>query len=232
MRHTIHARALALSDEDIATVHARLFEHLHSFSKMCSYGVIPPAPRITGGNSTAIGSLKGFLPKGMKGHVVYMFRRDAEITSWSGDDWIQIEFRPSDQLCRDIVDDFVPHLIQAMNPYMVAVGDEKFDKPVISPEGTIKVGGPRACGCKLHPVFYLAEWRLKQLYKTTIEEAVRVLRPLVQRISIIEDGIYVAAAEGLVSFEEAREKVIQIEKSLEAAKPGLARFFRNLLKRN
>ena len=227
----MRACAAARSDEDIAAVHTRLFQHLKSHAKICQDGVNPPAPKIRGGGLLAIGKLDGFLPQGMKGHVVYQFRRDAKASPFSGDDWLRIEFAPDARFSSDIVDDFVPALIRAMNPYLVTVGDQRFDAPFMDAQGRIQVGGPRACGCELHPVFYLSDWRLRQMYQITPEEALAALSPVAQKVSVMQNGLFVVGAPEALDFETAVEHVQRIEQRLHLARPGFFSLLKRLVKR-
>lgn len=212
-------------------VHSRLFAHLKAHSKMCSEMTIPAAPRITGSRLTACCELDGFLPGGMTGHLVYKFRKDPSVSPCSGDDYLSIDFEAEDGFYKDVIDDFIPSLIQGMKACMLTMGDEKFDEPWPQADGSYQVGGPRACGCQLHPVFFLADWWLEQSYRVTLEEALKAVEPVAQRASIMEDGLFVVVSD-VSNFEEARARVLQVETRLRMARPGLAKFFRSLFNFN
>lgn len=228
--YNLHARAEARSDETIDLVHNRLFGHLRDHSKLCAGRLVPKAPRIMGGNLIACLDLDKFLPGGMSGYVVYKFRKDANVSPSSGEDYISISFEADAGLHRDIIDDFIPSLIQAMGPFMLRMGDERFDEPLVQPNGSIQVGGPRACGCELHPVFFLADWWFEQRYRITLQEGREILEPVAERVTVMEEGLYVVTTRDPVSFEESRERMQRIEERLRLARPGLMKFFRSLFK--
>lgn len=231
MKHNLCAHAEAYSDEDIATVHNRLFEHLRLHSKWCSGRVAPVAPKVRGGDLIAYCGLTRFLPGRMTGRLVYQFRKDANIHPISGHDYIILDFKPDPQLYRDLIDDFIPALIQGMKPYVLRMGDEKFDEPLWSPEGRWKLGGPKACGCDLHPIFFFSDWWLQEAYKLTRDQALAALTPIADRVTVMEEGLYVVGVNELTPFETALDRALQMEKSLKQARPGLKKFFRGLFGR-
>lgn len=231
MKHNLCAHVEALSDEEIATVHDRMFQHLAAHSKLWAGRAVPVAPKIRGGNLTACCELEGFLPGGMTGHIIYNYRKDPNVHVLSGDDYITIDFEPDARLYRDIVDDFIPALIQAMKPFVLTMGDDQFDAPLWSPEGKCQLGGPRACGCELHPVFFFSDWWLQEGYKLTRDQARQALEPIADQVTPIEDGLYVVGLKELTSFETALDRALRMEKSLKLAKPGLKKFFRELFRR-
>lgn len=231
MKHNLYARVEAYSDEDIATVHNRLFQHLVDHSKLCSGRAVPTAPKIRGGALAATCELDGFLPGGITGYIVYHFRDTATGHPISGRDYITLDFEPDASLYRDIVDDFIPALIQGMKPYVLTMGDEKFDEPLWSPEGKFQLGGPKACGCHLHPVFFFSDWWLQEAYKLTREQALAALTPIADSVTVMEEGLYVVGVTELTPFETALDRALQMEKSLKQARPGWKKFFRGLFGR-
>lgn len=231
LKYNIYARAIAQPDENIAHVHDRIFQHLHSHSKMCRDRIIPAAPKIKGGNLLAICNPGKFLPPGMKGHFIYRFRPDAGMPPFPGADSATLEFKADSEFYKDIIEDFVPALIRGMNPYMLTLGDQRFEDPVISSEGIIKVGSPRASGCELYPVFFMADWVIMQKYKITPKEAVAALAPVVTSASLLESGLYAVGSADVLPYEEAKELVRKIEARLIEAKPGLLSWCRRFLRR-
>lgn len=227
----LHARVEAYSDEDIATAHDRLFQQLAAHSKMCSGRTVPVAPKIRGGNLATSCDLNKFLPQGMKGYIIYKFRRDANMHVMSGHDYLSMDIKQDPRLYQDLIEDFIPGLIQAMKPLMVEMGDEKFDEPLWSPEGKCQLGGPKACGCHLHPVFFFSDWWLQEGYKLTREQALAALTPVADQVTVREEGLYVVGVNKLVSFEEALQRALRMEQSLKLARPGWRKFFRELFGR-
>lgn len=227
LKYSLDAYALVESDEAIAHVHDRIFQHLSSHSKMCLDRIIPEAPKIKGGNILAICDPSEFLPPGMKGNFCYSYRPDAGAPH--GGDSASLEFKADSEFYKDIIEDFVPALIRGMDPYMLTLGDQRFKDPVISSEGIIKVGAPRASGCELYPVFFMADWVILQKYKITPEEAVAALAPVVASASLLESGLYVVGSADVLPYEEAKELVHKIEARLMAAKPRLFSWCRRLL---
>jgi len=232
MKYNIRASAEAFADEGIATVHARIFQHLQNHSKLCQGSAIPAAPKIKGGNLTAFCNLGSFLPRGMQGHIVYRFRPETGDRPFPGADSLDIEFTPDASFGKDILEDFLPALIGGMNPYLVTVGDQRFEDPVISSEGIIKVGGPRASGCELYPVFFMDEWPLQLKYKISLEAAMTALHPVVHNVSVLNNGLYVIGTAEPLDYEEAKCLVRRIEDRLLQAKPGLLNRLKRLLQRN
>lgn len=231
IKYEIHARTEARSDEDAASVHARVFQHLKAHSKMCADGIIPVLKKPQVGESMATCTLKGFLPKGMTGRVVYRFMTRSAITPYSpysGEDWITIKFKPDTRLYQEVIDEFIPDLIRAMDPYTVTMGDQQFDEPLVEPNGSIRVGGPRACGCWLHPVFFFADGWLERVCQINLEQGLKALAPVAERVSIMEKGLYVVGSSQVTDFEEARAQVLRMEERLYYAKPGLFRFLKSL----
>lgn len=232
MKYNIRASAAAFADEGIATVHDRIFQHLQTRSKLCQGRAIPAAPKIKGGNITAYCNLGGFLPRGMEGHIVYLFRPETGDGPLRGADSLDIKFTPDANFGKDILEDFLPALIGGMNPYLVTVGDQRFEDPVISSEGIIKVGGPRASGCELYPVFFMDEWPLQIKYKLSPEAAMTALQPVVHKISMLNNGIYVTGSAEPLDYEAAKSLVHRIEERLHQARPGLINRLKRLLQRN
>ena len=229
MKYTLYACAIAQPDEDIAHVHDRIFQHLHSYSRMCRDRIIPVAPKIKGGNLLAICNPGKFLPPGMKGNFIYRFRPAAGMPPFPGADSATLEFKADSDFYKDIIEDFVPALIRGMNPYMLTLGDQRFEDPVIGSEGIIQVGGPRASGCELYPVFFMADWVILQKYKITPEEALAALAPVVASVSLLESGLYVVGSVDVLQYEEAKDLAQKIEARLLAAKPGLLSWCRRFL---
>ncbi|MDI1315276.1 hypothetical protein [Prosthecobacter sp.] len=227
VKYCLDAYALVEPDEAIAHVHDRIFQHLSSHSKMCRGRIIPVAPKIKGGDSLAICDPAKFLPSGMKGYFSYVYRPDAGAPH--GGDSAFLKFKADSEFYKDIIEDFIPALIRGMNPYMLTMGDQRFEDPVISSEGMIKVGGPRASGCELYPIFFMADWVLLKKYKITPEAAVAALAPVVTSASLLEGGLYVVGSADVLPYEEAKELVHKIEAQLKAAKPGLFSWCRRLL---
>lgn len=229
-KYHLHALADAVSAEDIATVHHRIFHHLKKHSPFCAEGMVPAVPRITGSAWRGCAELDGFLPAGMTGSIEYIFRRDPAVYVLSGQDSLVIDFVPDACLYRNVIDGLIPHLVQAMRPTALEMGDEQFDE-LLWIDGKARLGGPKACGCKLKPVFFLTYDWFGETYRITPDEARKVLEPVADRVTPMADGLYVVAARELVSFEEARERVLRMEESLRLAKPGLRKFFRSVLRR-
>ena len=198
--------------EPIETKHQRLFDRWAQLGEKGPWRLaeIPRVPLVFCGG-TLTHRVLNFADRHIKGTIYYHLR----VPECAQDsDFIDVEFNPEGADYSFLIREVIPMIIETFPCYQMTLGDDRFREPSIGADGIIHVGGPRACGGFLEPVFYMSEERIKETFGLSTPSFVEKITPVVEKVIIIGKGALVIGSSSILPFDEAVKLTRVMESSL------------------
>lgn len=215
MRYRLYALSPATGAQSIETKHAALFNDWKQTAHGGCWQIPfePKAPTSFRGSTGTSCDFPPFSDPLTSGILSYRLRTEPRMTT-RGNDWLELTFNPSDENYSSLLTVVIPLILKSFSPSYLELGDESFSTPKIQGDGSIQVGGPRACGGELFPVFFMSEEYLRMHFGLTIKLLVSKLEQEVESIQVISGGVYVIGSSQILTFEKALSLTKNMEKKM------------------
>lgn len=213
MMYKLQVRSTARRETPLAEVHHRLFQTWTAEIPEGPWSLpqVPAVPVLFRG-STLTG--RDFFIRGKEAETARPARVEARIyyalreqhlppNRGLGDDWMTFSFRPDPATHALLLTRLIPLILRSLDPYLLTLGDERFADPVPEPDGSLRIGAPRACGCDIEPVFYLDRRTLQRRFQLDPETAATRLEGIAEQVHLFPEGLYVIGSMQALDFEPA-----------------------------
>lgn len=203
MKYEVLLRSRALRDESIPAKHERLLAGLRQIAPPWGLGDAagPPAPD-PGSELIAQVKLTPFLGKGIRGEVVYQFRRDFR-DEGSADDFLSLTFNPEKVDYAAFVDGAFPKYLSALDAYRGELGDAEFTH--LDFDAARKVDFRRGV-FRIHPVSYYDKQLCLRAFELEPDEIVARLVDRCERVTRHGDGVLVVLSTKPLSLADADQE--------------------------
>jgi hypothetical protein len=199
--------------QSIESKHCALFHTWNQATQNADWQLlsIPKVPNSFRGSTGTDCDYSLFPDSLTSGIATYRLRTEPETLTY-GNDSLILHFNPSQANYTHLLNDIIPHVLKSFSPWYLELGDETFLIPEIQADGSIQVGGTRACGGKLFPVFFMSEEYLRLNYGLTTKMVVSKLESEVESVHEISGGVYVIGSSQILTFEKALLLTQKMEK--------------------
>jgi len=221
MTYEFRAHTVMNPDEPIKEAHERIFRPLTQLEGLWCFKDVPKTPRMKRAYDMATGEFAEWSSIKIKeDDVTYRYRTRS--THFRMDvDSLSFQFHPTTENYASLLEEFIPALIKSMVPHYLIVGDVRFDETTPEPDGSIILGKARACGGLLHPVSLLDDVYLERNFGVTLEQALKAVEPVAEKVVPMEGCIYVVGSSEMLEFDAAVALAHKLEAAIRGARPKL-----------
>lgn len=179
---------MALTNEPIERKHDRFLKGIANLpSPWGAAGIVlAPDPEA---ELVAILSASKFLGKGIKGHVVYQYRRYFRDEA-AYDDWIDLTFNPSKIDYRALAYDFFPHYVEAFGGYMATISDDEFIYMDFEERRRLKMDA-RSSIYRIDPISYFSDSLCKRGFGLSAKQVMKRLTGKVEDVRLGCGGVFI-----------------------------------------
>ena len=198
--------------EPIEAKHQRLFARWLQFGDVSpwSHSEMPRVPVLFRGGTLTHRAV-AFANPHIAGEIYYALRNAACVHD---SDFLDLQFDPQQVDYAFLLNEVVPMLIDVFSPWRMVIGDDQFEEAWINPDGPNWVGGPRACGGFMEPVFFMSADEIKSTTGHALSSFLEKITPVVEKVIIIGNGALVIGSSSILPFDEAVKLTRVMESSL------------------
>lgn len=200
MKYELLLRSRASREESIPAKHERLLAGMREIAPPWGLGgTTGPSAPDPGGELIAQARLTPFLGRGIRGEVVYQFRRDFR-DEGSADDFLSLTFNPEKVNYAAFVDEALPKYLSAFDAYRGELGDAKFTH--LDFDAARKVDFRHGV-FRVYPVSYYDKQLCLRAFELEPDEIVARLADTCERVTRHGDGVLVVVSTKPLSLTEA-----------------------------
>lgn len=190
---------MALTNEPIERKHDRFLKGIANLPPPWGAASIVPAPE-PGAQLVATLPASKFLGKGIKGQVVYQYRRNFRGEA-ADDDWIDLTFNPSKVDYRALAYDFLPHYVEAFGGYMATISDNEFIYMDFEEKRRLKMDA-RSSIYRIDPISYFSDGLCERAFGLSAKQVMERLTGKVEDVRLGCGGVFIVLTSAVLPTPE------------------------------
>jgi len=200
VKYIFEIRSRAVESEPIAQKHTAFLAGLRDLPAPWAVTGSVPAPD-PGRELVAVLKVSKFLGPGIRGNLVYQFRRPFR-DEGSEDDWINISFNPEKLDYATLVRDVFLKYVVAFRGYYAEILDEEFIFKDYEVHRTLKLNQRRDV-FRIAPVTFIDDELCRRAFGFGPDEVVSRLQGHAESVTRTVNGVFIVLTSKVLSFDEA-----------------------------